>query len=206
MDSVKNNTNGSSVTFSDQPKSDCCMHFSTCIMHVLYIYRCMRVCVRMHMHAHINSGCISIDYCSSAGNWHVSPSTHGTCFWYVNKLCQWRLLNALDAAVVFCILNTLRPAPRGWWTCVIVFYRILPRFKANISSLPQWWIQTTGYVIFSLWSRRIRWSRELQSHYIIKMLCLCPEYAELNHYFHASLRFKQNVSAFEIFSMPRFYL
>lgn len=43
-----------------------------------------------------------------------------------------------------------------------------------------------GYVIFSLWSRRIRWSRELQSHYIIKMLCLCPEYAELNQYFHAN--------------------
>ena len=89
------------------------------VAHVLCMYHtpiCARVClcVCVHMLACISSS-ISMDYWhTSAGNWHFSRSTHEACFWYVNKLFQWRLLHALNC-FVFCILN----APRGWWTTVI---------------------------------------------------------------------------------------
>lgn len=76
-------------------------------MHCTPICARLFVCACVRMLACISSS-ISIDCCyTPAGNWHFSLSSRGTCFWYANKLFQWRLLNALNAIIVFYILNAL---------------------------------------------------------------------------------------------------
>lgn len=68
-------------------------------------FACARllVCTSLHVLACISSIMIT-DHCSSAGNCHFPVSRHETYFYYVNKLFQWKLLNA---AFVLCILNGL---------------------------------------------------------------------------------------------------
>lgn len=76
-------------------------------MYCTPIFARLFVCACVHMAARM-SGSISIDYCyTPAVNCHFSLSSHGTCFWYANKLFQQWLLNALYAVVVFYILNAL---------------------------------------------------------------------------------------------------
>lgn len=152
----KYSTNGSSLAFYMNKSTIVCMlkYMDTvlcmcdaciCVHAHMYNVVCTYVCVFEWVCVCISTH-ISIDYCSiPVDNWHFL-CTHGTCFWYVDKLLQWTF-----AQLYFAFSGCSPTSTRG---VTDSYSRISPYSlccRTAYSSSTLWWMETVHEKYNSFW-------------------------------------------------------